>query len=112
VVTHSDAILSAADVVLGVTKDEGGSRLVGVSLEVGSQFVKKEMAEGEQTMADGVMRTVPGKAKTENVSSSSIPAHGQLSPSSIPAPGQASNSGLRNPARLVSRASIAGKKKK
>ncbi len=101
VVTHSDAILSAADVVLGVTKDEAGSRLVGVSLEVGSQFVKKEMAAGEQTMADGVMRTVPGKAKAEDISSSSVPA-----------PGQASDSGLRNPAKLVSRASIAGKKRK
>jgi len=41
-ITHNDAILSAADVVLGVARDENGSRIVGVQLSHGSQFVKKE----------------------------------------------------------------------
>jgi len=40
VITHHDALLSAADVVLGVAKTNEGSKIVGVQLTSGSQFTK------------------------------------------------------------------------
>ncbi|MDE1797901.1 MAG: AAA family ATPase [Candidatus Micrarchaeota archaeon] len=100
VVTHNDAILSAADVVLGVTKTEDGSKIVGVSLTSGAGF--KPMGGGnagadgsEQTVATQVGRGKPGEG-----------------PASVPAPGGRSESGLANPAKEVATAVIARKSKK
>ncbi|MFH1306625.1 MAG: chromosome segregation SMC family protein [Candidatus Micrarchaeota archaeon] len=40
VITHHDTLLSAADVVLGVTRGAEGSKIVGVQLSSGSPFLK------------------------------------------------------------------------
>ncbi|VVB56566.1 Chromosome partition protein Smc [uncultured archaeon] len=122
VVTHSDAILASADVVLGVTKDENGSRIVGVSLAVGSTFVKKEGA-ADETRTTGGIGVVPGGAKREAASGPDASGSGAdsaagsrglggPSASAVPSPGQASDSGLKNPAAVVSQAPIAAKKRK
>lgn len=108
VVTHNDSILSAADVVLGVTNDEGGSRLVGVHLTVGGQFVKKEMEAG----AGGSRGNGAGSIKTVAGGPSASSRGAGLSSGSPPAPGQMSDSGLKNPAKLVSEATIRKKKSK
>lgn len=41
VITHHDAILSAADVVLGVSKGKDGSKIVGVRLEEGKKMAQE-----------------------------------------------------------------------
>ncbi len=104
VVTHNDAILSNSDVVLGVTKDENGSRLVGVQLTVGGQFVKREGEVGGG-MGGGSIHTIPGGAP--------MPGPAAASPAPVaPSPGKASDSGLKNPAKLMSEATIRKKKSK
>jgi chromosome segregation protein len=89
VVTHSDAILAAADVVLGVTRNEKGSHIVGVSLAVGTHFVKKE-------------------AKAQKDLEGSI----KISKANQEALGEASQTGLKNAAIEVNEASVAQKRKK
>ena len=90
VVTHNDSILSASDVVLGVTKDETGSRLVGVHLTVGGQFVKKESDAG---------------------AAGGEPGNGSGSIKTVPASVQQSASGLKNPAKIMSEATVKKRKK-
>lgn len=94
VVTHNDAILSAADVVLGVTKTEDGSKIVGVQLTSGAGF-KPLAAKKDGNAGSG------GEMGGKGVGATSIPS-----------PGAASNSGLANPAREVATAVVARKSKK
>ncbi|VVC01501.1 Chromosome partition protein Smc [uncultured archaeon] len=116
VVTHSDAILGAADVVLGVTKDENGSRIVGVQLAVGSQFVKKDSVE-ENSLDPGSIKNVPAAIKEaeKTIVAAAVQEKGGKAAKkdasvSPPAPGQKSDSGLANPAEVMSEAVVKKRK--
>ena len=56
VITHHDALISAADVVLGVAKTNEGSKIVGVQLTSGSQFTKG--GEDGQVQDDTVLEPI------------------------------------------------------
>ena len=108
VVTHNDAVLSSADVVLGVTRTDDGSKIVGVQLTGGSPFVEKESEGIDGSPAD---TPAPGTGlPSQNIAPTDSSAS---SPSGlIPAPGQASDSGLANPAQVMAEAVVAKKKGK
>ncbi len=135
VVTHNDAVLSSADVVLGVTRTDDGSKIVGVQLTGGSPFVAKESEGIDGSPSDSPASGAGGSPSgSSGASPSAAPANGQghsrapsaspssgarapppsssISSPSIPAPGEAGVSGLPNPARVMAEAVVAKKKEK